>query len=148
MGKWSIIHHTLGVSKTYSIINITDGPGTTPSSNLLVQKRNQWTKKPSHQSPSLPKSIGRRKGHQFINNGNMLHNCNKSAYHWRDEDPLINTSRKRYKYHIQTTIRAPPTARKRKQVYIQVSQDLKRYGIMIQKLWYLGIKALLTLSVI
>ena len=28
-------------------------------------------------------------------------------------------------------LKAPPIARKRKQVYIQVSQDLKRYGILI-----------------
>ena len=31
-------------------------------------------------------------------------------------------------------LKAPTMARKRKQVYIQVSQDLKWYGILIQKL--------------
>ena len=51
-------------------------------------------------NPLFPKSIGRRKGHQLINNGNTLQDCNKSPYRWRDKDPLINTTRKRYKHHI------------------------------------------------
>ena len=111
-----------------------DGPGTTPLGSLLVHKRSQETKESSHQSSSLPIFIGRRKCHWFINNGNMLHNCNKSPYRQRDEDPLINTSRRCYRYHIQTTIKTPPTARKRKQVYIQALQNLRRYVILIQKL--------------
>ena len=45
-------------------------------------------------------------------------------------------------------LRAPPTTRKRKQVYIQVSLDLKRYGIQVQKLWYFDIETLLPLSAI
>ena len=57
-----------------------DGPGTTPLGSLLVHKRSQETKESSHQSSSLPIFIGRRKCHWFINNGNMLHNCNKSPY--------------------------------------------------------------------
>ena len=42
-----------------------------PSGNLLVQKRGQWTKEPFHFF--ITKSIGRRKDHQLINNGNTLH---------------------------------------------------------------------------
>ena len=54
----------------------------------------------NHSTPSFPKSIGRRKDHQLINNGNTLQDCNKSPYRWRDEDPLIKTTKKHYKHHI------------------------------------------------
>ena len=49
---------------------------------------------------SLPQPIGWRKGSQLINDGNTLQGHNKFLYYWRDDDPLINTSRKRYRYHI------------------------------------------------
>ena len=45
-------------------------------------------------------------------------NSNKSLSRWRDKNPIIDTSQRRYRYHIETTIKIPPTVRKEKKVYI------------------------------
>ena len=38
-------------------------------------------------------------------NGGALHISNKYSNHWEEQDPLIQTSQKRYIYYIETNIK-------------------------------------------
>ena len=84
--------------------------------NILVHRRRQWTKVTSIFIHHVP--VRRRLGHSFTINGEALHGNNESPYHWRDKNLVINTSQRHYRYRIETTIKTPPMARRKKQAYI------------------------------
>ena len=80
---------------------------------------------------SLPLSTRRRKGCQLINDSNTLQGHNKFLYRWRDDNPLINTPRKRYRYHIQTSIKSTPNGQEKEVgIYTSISRP-KRYTILV-----------------